>query len=197
MTDRTINTERSSFVLAVEGAGAFLVVRQALIEVGPSATHTIPPTIPLQIERDLERVRIERVEEDYFVTGGSGLLVNEQPATRHLLRDGDKIALGPRCRLTYHRPHAASTTATLSFTGARLPRTDLRRAILMDREIIISQAPSAHLRLPGLAEPIMLVSRGEQVHVRHCGDEDRHTEAALQMNRTVRVGPLCLTMARV
>lgn len=201
MTDRSENAGLSSFVLAVDGAGAFLVVRQPLIEIGPRQSRHRAPAIPLQLEEDHPSIFIERIEEDYFVSGES-LLVNEQPTPRRLLIDGDKIALAARCRAVYHRPNAASTTATLSFTGARLPRTDLRRAILMEREILISQAPSAHLRLPGLSEPILLFSRGNGLMLRsgagieHAG-RGPVRESSLLMNRTVRVGPLCLTISTV
>jgi len=101
-------------------------------------------------------VTIERNDEDYFLVAQQGVTVNDKPVTRKLLADGDAIALSPRCRLKFSLPHAASTTAVLQLSGTRLPAGDVRQVILLDRSLVIGAGSSAHIRVDGLAEPIVL-----------------------------------------
>jgi hypothetical protein len=44
----------------------------------------------------------------------------------------------------------------LDLTGCRFPRGDVRRAILLDRELIIGPGPTAHVRLDSMPEPVIL-----------------------------------------
>jgi hypothetical protein len=77
-----------------------------------------------------------------------------------MLRTGDRIGLGLRSRLTFLLPSPASTTAVVELTGARCPRADIRHAILLDREIVLSAEKIAHVRLEHASAPVVL-------HVRH------------------------------
>ena len=69
-----------------------------------------------------------------------------------LLATGDRVALSPRCRLAFHLPSPASTSAVLDLTGSRLPMADVRRVILMDRDLIIGPHAGAHVRTDPAAE---------------------------------------------
>jgi hypothetical protein len=146
------------FILQVDGGGAFLVVRSAVAKVGPISSSALPD-VALVADATAPAVSIERVEDDYFLRCGGGsspASVNEKPVANALLASGDRIGLSPRCRFTFALPHPASTTAVLDLVAARYPRSDVRRVILMDRDVVIGGSAASHVRVNGMASPIVL-----------------------------------------
>lgn len=152
------------FVLRVDGVGGFVIVTGDRVTIGPISGSS-RPCVPLVTDPSAVLATIERCDEDYFVLGGPGLAVNDQPVTQKLLSNGDRITLSPRCRLAFSLPHAATTTATIDLVSARYPRADARRVILLDTELVIGPGPSSHVRVDVLPEPIVLrrVAEGLQV----------------------------------
>jgi hypothetical protein len=147
------------FVLQVDGAGAFLVVRSPAVKVGPISSSVLPD-VALIAEATAPAVTIERVEDDYFLRAASPVWVNEKPATDALLGTGDRVTLSPRCRFAFALPHPASTTAVLDLVGARYPRGDVRRVILLDRDLVLGPSAASHVRVGGLPAPVVLHLRG-------------------------------------
>jgi tetratricopeptide (TPR) repeat protein len=143
------------FILQVDGAGAFLVIRSSIAKVGPISSTGLPD-VPLIAEATAPVVSIERVEDDYFLRAPSPVSRNDRPVTDTLLATGDRIALSPRCRFLFALPHPASTTAVIDLTGARSPRGDVRRIILLDRDLILGPGPASHVRVNGLTGPVVL-----------------------------------------
>ena len=142
---RTGPTLPQKFLIQVDGVGSFLVLRGESVTIGPISSSE-RPEVGLMADPALPAVTIERADEDYFLRCGRPVTVNDQPTTEGLLADGDRIALSPRCRWRFLRPNAASTSAVLAISGARLPQADTRKVILLDREIIIGPGPTAHIR---------------------------------------------------
>ena len=103
------------FLMHVDGAGSYLVVRDRCVAVGP-ASSSQRPDVGLVAEPGLPTVTIERNDEDYFLVSPQPVKVNDQQVTRKLLADGDSIVLSPRCRLKFTLPNAAATTAVLLST---------------------------------------------------------------------------------
>jgi hypothetical protein len=146
------------FLIQVDGAGTFVVVRQPLVTLGPISSSRVPD-VALVAEPGAPVATIERTDDDYFVRSAM-LQVNDKPTTSKLLMSGDRIALSPRCRMTFTQPNPASTTAVLDLTGARFPRGDVRRVVLLDRDIIIGPGSATHIRCDTLMEPVVLHLRG-------------------------------------
>ncbi len=148
------------FVLQVDGVGAFLVVRTSLTSVGPVSSAD-RPKVGVVTDPNTPSVNIERRDGDYFLTGEHEVRINDATARQRLLADGDRVGLSPRCRFKFSLPNAASTTAVLDFStgGARLPRADVRQAVLLGDALIIGPAASAHVRTSQLDEPIVLQLR--------------------------------------
>ena len=48
----------------------------------------------------------------------------------------------------------------IDLTGARYPRADVRRVILLDRDLVLGPGPASHVRVPGLPSPVVLNLRG-------------------------------------
>jgi hypothetical protein len=143
----TDDTLPNKFILQVDGAGSFLVVRQPSVTIGPISSSRIPD-VALIAEPTAQVATIERTEDDYFLrcaTNGSKLLTS-----------GDRISLSPRCRLTFSVPNPSSTTGVLDLTTGRFPRGDLRRVILLDRDLVIGQGGTAHARADHVVEPVVL-----------------------------------------
>jgi hypothetical protein len=107
------------------------------------------------------QVRIDRLEEDYFLRSDCELSVNNQPKYEALLADGDVIALGKRCRGTFRLPSATTSTAMLEFNGTSFPRRDIRGVLLLSDAILVGPGRNAHIRVGGAAKPAVLFLRGE------------------------------------
>jgi hypothetical protein len=189
------------FVIQLDGADSSLVLGGGRVTVGPiSSMHR--PDLGLLADANLPIISVERTDEgDYFLACQQPVEVNDKPVTGKLLADGDKIALSPRCRLRFRLPTPASTTAVLELSTARMPQADIRRVILMDRELVIGPGAAAHVRadqLPGRAvlQPLdgKLLCRTECELTR----ESRPLDAAegIPFDSPVRIGPLGMVINR-
>ena len=146
------STLPASLVLRVDGVGSYLVLRQDVVSVG-AVSSSRPCDVALVAEANLPGATIERVEDDYFLRTRAG--------ESKLLASGDKVELSPRCRMVFRIPSRASTSAVLDLTGARLPRSDVRRVILMDQDLVIAPGAAAHVQAEQIGSPLVLyVSQG-------------------------------------
>ena len=175
------------FLLQVDGVGCFLVVRNAAITVG-SVSSSRQCDVGLIAQANLPVAMIERLDDDYFVRSDGSVRVNNKTATSRLLTHGDRIELSPRCTMKYHLPNAASTSAMLDLTGAKLPRADVRKVILLDSTIVVGPGSAAHVRADELVKPIVLHLRNGQLH---CPKD------VMSMDKPIRVGPLSMVMTKV
>jgi hypothetical protein len=171
------------FILHIDGVGSFLVLRRPIVSIG-SVSSDARPDLGLIAEPSLPGAVIERVEEDYFIRGGA-LQINGRPMQEKLLSSGDRLALSPRCRMTFRLPSGASTSALLELDGARLPRGDVRHVILLDRELIIGPGSSAHVRVDSLEQPIVMHVRQDHLI---CGREK------LALGQHVSIGNVSLVV---
>jgi hypothetical protein len=142
------------FMLQVDGAGSFCVFRQQIVSIGPISSSQ-QPDLGLLAEPGVPVATIERREDEYFIRGAA-VAVNDRPGMGKLLASGDRIALSPRCRMSFNLPAAASTTAVLDLTGCRYPRADVRRVILMDGDIILGPGLATHVRVDEAEQNVIL-----------------------------------------
>ncbi len=138
----------SQFVLHADGVGSFLVLRQPVVTIGPIGGGVMAD-IGLIAEPTLPPLTVERVEDDYFLRNGKG-------GKGKLLASGDRLELSPRCRLKFSVPSQVSATAVLDLFGAKLPRLEIRRIILMDQDLIIGPNSASHLQVSGMGESMVL-----------------------------------------
>jgi len=145
---------------------------------------------------------IERAEDDYFIRSSSPIRVNDVTTTNKLLIDGDRIALSPRCRMKFHIPNPASTTAMLVLSGARLGRADVRHIILMDRDILIGPSGGNHILAESLDETVtiyaqngrLLCKAAEKVLV---DDKPVGSAASLAVDKQIRIGQISFVLTKV
>ncbi len=191
----------SKFVMQMDGVGSFLVLREGRITVGP-VSSSARPTIGLMADPNLPVATIERVEDDYFIRSSRPIRVNDVATTDKLLIDGDRIALSPRCRMKFHIPNPASTTAMLILSGARLGRADVRHIILMDRDILIGPSVSNHILAEALDETVtiyaqngrLLCKAAQQVLV---DDKPAGPAASLALDKQIRIGQISFVLTKV
>ena len=150
-----LNTPSGRFLLHVDGSGSYLVLQGKSISIGPLSAST-PPDVPLMTSSNAPRISLSRSDEDYFLSSRIPVPINEKPAASKLLSAGDRIALGPRCRIDFQRPNPASSSAILHISGARLPWGGVRDVLLMDRELVIGPIASAHIKTRGEGEKIVI-----------------------------------------
>jgi hypothetical protein len=147
-------------VLHIDGVGSYQVLPGPTVSIGPRSSARMLD-LPLMIDPASPTVTLSRSDEDYFLKGDGPATVNEVPCVTKLLNSGDKIGIGTRCRMTFRRPSAASGTAVLDLSGARLPTAGIRQVILLDREIVIGPGGGAHIRCDQLPASVVLV-RGDE-----------------------------------
>ncbi len=186
------------FMLHVDGVGSYLVVRGPKVTIG-AAGASGSPDVPLLAESGLGEVTIERADEDYFLKAARPVIVDDRPVTEKLLADGDRIALSTRCRVRFGVPNAASTSAVLQLSGTRLPKTDARRVILMDREVVIGPGAAAHIRADQMGEPVVLYVRDGWLCCRAsrmvmAGEQALAGGQGLPLDTSVRVGAVSMVV---
>jgi hypothetical protein len=187
-------------VIHLDGIGSYQVLTEPSISIGPRSSSR-KLDLPLMIDPSAPTIKLSRSDEDYFLTSVSPVTVNESPCTSRLLRDGDRIGLGTRCRVTFRRPSAASGTALLDISGARLPTAGIRQVILMDREIVIGPGSAVHIRADQLSAPLVLIRNDDGSSFRSTADVeiDGRTlskNAVLPLGVAISIGSLRFVISR-
>ena len=191
----------SKFLLRLDGTSTTLVLRESCVTIGPISSSE-RPQLGLMADAGLPVATVQRTEGDYLLRSEQTVAVNDRPVTEHLLSDGDKIALSPRCRLRFRLPSAASGSAVLELSTARLPQADVRRIVLLDREMIVGPGSAVHVRSEDLPHRAVLHLRDGRLL---CQSETTLTNdagpldptAGLPLDTPVRLGPLGLVVTRV
>jgi hypothetical protein len=191
----------SKFVMQMDGVGSFLVLREGRITVGPISSSA-RPTIGLMADPNLPVATIERVDDDYFIRSSRPIHVNDVATTDKLLIDGDRIALSPRCRMKFHIPNPASTTAMLILSGARLGRADVRHIILMDRDILIGPSVSNHILAEALDKTVTIYAQNGRLLCKAAqkvlvDDKPAGPAASLDIDKQIRIGQISFILTKV
>jgi hypothetical protein len=145
---------------------------------------------------------IERTDEDYFLCTQKTIYINDKPVTKKLLSDNDRIALSPKCRLKFYTPNAASTTAVLDLDGARLPRPDVRRIILMDRDILIGPGVNNHIRTERVNNTVTLFIQNGKLNCRAkekmlVNNQPLEYGAGFPIGLPIRIGRISLVLTKL
>jgi hypothetical protein len=190
----------SKFVMQMDGVGSFLVLREGRITVGPISSSA-RPTIGLMADPNLPVATIERVEDDYFIRSSRPIHVNDVATTDKLLIDGDRIALSSRCRMKFHIPNPASTTAMLILSGARLGRADVRHIILMDRDILIGPSAGNHILAEALDETVTIYAQNGRLLCKaaqkvRIDDKPAGPAASLVIDKQIRIGQISFILTK-
>ena len=188
------------FVIQVDGVGSYLVVRNSFVTVGPVSSSQ-KPDIGVIAEPSLPVVGIERTEGDYFLRSNESIQVQGKAVKDKLLANGDRIGLSARCRMKFEISNAASSTAVLSLSSGRFPRADIRRVILLDREIIVGPGTTAHIRVDQADETTALCLQDGRLYCRSrevvkANHRTLERESAIAMDTPVQVGEISFVITK-
>ena len=182
------NPDNLKCLLQIDGIGSFVVLTADQVQIGPISS-TAKVDLGLVTSPDARVKRVERTEGDYFVSDAQNL------SGTHLLSDGDRIEISPRCRMQFTLPNPASGTAFLKLSSARLPRSDIQGVILMDREILIGPARNCHIQNGQVQHPVTLFGRDGHLFYRGSeslllGGEAANAGQPIGLNQTAQIGSL-------
>lgn len=141
-------------ILQVDGAGSLLLLNRDTVTIGASTSATAFD-VSVMTEGTAVPIFVRRDGDDYFAESAEPFSVNGSDVKRKLLASGDTIAIGARGRLRFVKNVAASNSAVLQVTGAKLARRHVRSVVLMADSLLFGPAGS-HFRLPDVAMPIVL-----------------------------------------
>ena len=189
------------FLIQVDGCGSALVTGSPTVTIGPVSSSD-RPDVGLVTDPGAPTVMIQRVEDDYFLRSPREVKVNGKPTCDSLLNDGDKIELSPRCRFKFRMPHAASTSAVIELSGARMVRGDVKRIVLLDKQLVMGSGPACQVRADSAQEPIILCVRDGKLvcqsrQVVKVGSEAYDASQGIPVDAPVCVGPVTFRIAQV
>ncbi|MBN1441739.1 MAG: hypothetical protein JXA90_03470 [Planctomycetes bacterium] len=185
-------------ILWVDGVGSYLLLRSLSVTIG-RAGSSAQPDVALPADLEGVHAQILRVDHDYFLVSRGETRINGKKVERHLLADGDAIALGPRCRLTFRLPSRLSSTAILELGAGLRLAGDVRRIILIDGHLIFGPADGSHVAIPRLAERIVLSSGPEGFRCRApvplvIDGKVRGKDESVPAGAHVEAGPVTFTL---
>lgn len=191
----------NQFLLQIDGVGSYLVLAKDQLTIGPisSSPH---PDLGLLMNPNTPSVSISREDEDYFLSSEQPVQVSDVAVTHKLLMDGDRITLSHKSRLKFNTPNAASTSATLVVSGARLPRPDINYVILLDRDILIGPSCNNHIRTSRLSTTLALTWQDKQLFCRNAEKmlvqgKQAHHDTPLPMNKSIQLDQVSLVITEI
>lgn len=161
-------------LLLVDGGGSYLVLRGGMASIGRAASAD-PADVALYSDIGERHATIARMEEDYFLTAARDVEVGGRMVRHHLLRDGDRLALGRKAKLTFHLPSRCSASAVLALSDTTKMPQDVRRVVLLNGHATIGRDATAHIVCRQAGGALVLFEREGRLWVRnrHDGHADR------------------------
>lgn len=182
----TVSPQRASGVdglpdrllLIVDGGGSYLLLRSAMAGIGRAACDH-PAEVALLSDISERHATISRMEEDYFLMAAREVEVAGKMTSHRLLRDGDRLVLGKKAKMTFHLPSRCSASAVLALSDTTKMPQDVRRVVLLSGHAIIGNGPSAHILCRHASQPLVLFERDGQLRVRSRNDGHVDTQSQL------------------
>jgi len=165
-------------LLIVDGGGSYLVLRGGMAGIGRAASEN-PAEIALLSDIGERHATISRMEEDYFLMAARDVEVGGHMTRHHLLRDGDRVVLGRKAKMTFRLPSRCSATAVLALSDTTKMPQDVRRVILLNRHATIGNGPTAHIICHHATGQLVLFERSGQLWLRNRNDGHAETDAHL------------------
>jgi hypothetical protein len=155
-------------ILWVDGVGGFLVCLQPRVSLGQATSDSY---VDLPLFADISRLHgyLTRDAEGYMLEALRPVTVNGKPSEKALLHDGDSLGLGAHCKLRFRQPVSISTTAKLTVTSDHRMPLALDGILLMAETCVLGDTPDAHIEVPGLRKPVILVRRKDDFVVQTAG----------------------------
>ena len=98
--------------------------------------------MPIPAELKSHHADVVRDGEDYFLVAHGPVRVNRRVVTRTLLRDGDRVVLGEKAKLVFHKPSVKSGTAVLKLSHRCRLAQDVSAVVLFHDTCLIGPQAS-------------------------------------------------------
>ena len=159
------------FALRIDGVGTFLVLRGDRVSIGRAGSSGRPD---LELISDLaeRHAEIIRAGEDFFIASGGGVELAGRPVEHALLQHGDRIRLGSRVKLKFHRPSAKSVTGVLELGDGVRATCECRRVILWSGPLMLGSTRECHIPLPFGMEGVVLTDRSGQIWLKPLSNKE-------------------------
>ncbi|MFQ5806298.1 MAG: FHA domain-containing protein [Phycisphaerae bacterium] len=184
-----------ALLMLVDGTGSVLLVARDVIRVGRAGSLSALD-VPIPADIQSHHADLIRDGEDYFLVARGPVRVNHRQVARTLLRHGDRIALGSKVRMIFHKPSAKSDTAVLKLSsGCRLPQ-DVSLVVLFKGTCLLGPQSSCHVRTREGDTRLVLFDRAGKLFVRRAARDGRPTgpAEALPADETCDFGDVRLTV---
>ena len=156
-------------LLLVDGGGSYLILRGDQVSLGRvSSGH--PADVPIFGDVAERHANINRVDEDYFLFSSKDVEVAGRKTKHHLLRDGDRIVLARKAKLTFRVPSRRSPTAVLDLSDTTKMPNDVRRVVLFNGHAMVGTGQSVHIRCQHAGPQLVLFERNGSFWIRQRND---------------------------
>ena len=187
--------DKRALLLLVDGTGSVLLVARDVVRVGRAGSQS-GLDVPVPADIQSHHADIIRDGEDYFLVARGPVRVNRKQVGRTLLRHGDRIVMGAKAKMVFHKPSAKSDTAVLKLSsGSRLPQ-DVSLVVLFKGTCLFGPQSSCHVRTREGDTRLVLFDRAGELFVRRATRDGRPTGPAegLPANETCDFGDVRLTV---
>ena len=183
-------------LLLVDGGGSYLLLRSAQATVGRAASSD-PADVALYSDVAQRHANISRVDDDYFVFGTKGLEVGGHRTRHQLLRDGDRIVLGKKAKMTFRLPSRKSPSAVLDLSDTTKMPNDVRRVVLFQHHVTMGSGLTAHIKCQTAGGSLVLFERDGDLWVRqHNNGHVDTTAVRLRLGEQVEVAGASFVLRR-
>jgi hypothetical protein len=180
-------------LLLIDGGGSSLLVARDLVRLGRGGADVDVP-IPGDIQS--HHADLVRHGEDYFLTAYGPTEINGRRQTHTLVRDGDRIVLGPNVKMVFCKPSAKSESAVLRLSHRCRLSQDVGDVVLFRDTCLVGPGTSCHVRTREGRDQFVLFERGGALFARQTagGGWETAPPRALQLGQTLELGELRLTV---
>lgn len=165
----------SRLLLLVDGGGSYLILRGGQASIGRTASKT-QADVPLYSDVSERHANVTRVDDDYFVFSAKDIDVAGRKTRHQLLRDGDRIVLSRRAKMTFRLPSRKSPTAVLDLSDTTKMPADVRRVVLFHRHATMGCSSTDHIRCQHAGSSLVLFERNGALWVRQQNNGHVDTE---------------------
>jgi len=181
-------------LLLVDGGGSFLILRGDQASVGRAASGD-PADVPIFSDLAERHANITRVDEDYFLFSAKDVEVAGRNTKHELLRDGSRVVLGRKAKLTFRLPSRKSLSAILELSDTTKMPNDVRRVVLFHQHATIGSTRNAHIHCGDARSPLVLFERNGALWIRPMSDRQVSSSAQpLRLGEPIEIGGASLVL---
>jgi len=160
---------KKRFYWWIDGVGAWLVCLNSRISIGQATPEGGPIDVPLFADVSRIHASLTRDEESYLLETNRDVTIQGRPATRSVLRHGDRLMIGS-CPMKFELPVPGCLSARLTPEGGRRLPMAVDGVLLMADLLVLGRGEKVHVPLPDLEQPLYLFRQKDRLGIRWPGE---------------------------